>query len=124
MRSLCKQLENCSALNMHAASPSLLTLTSWSPQLQAVAGPMGGDSWRSVKTERGAVEAFGADKVGRGRAVGAESGCGGVWEGRTTRAMGCGVTGCGGLSGGQDGVPGAGLAYGGFVDTGEVSQPW
>lgn len=69
MRSLCKQLENCSALNMHAASPCLLTLTSWSGELQAVAGPMGGDSWRSIKTGLGPVEAFGADKVGQGWAV-------------------------------------------------------
>ncbi|GIL62903.1 hypothetical protein Vafri_17110 [Volvox africanus] len=63
LRSLCKQIENSSAINKRYPRPACLTLTSWGEPLASAAAPCGAAGWRLVKLEEGPAEAFGPTAV-------------------------------------------------------------
>ncbi|GIM05741.1 hypothetical protein Vretimale_10224, partial [Volvox reticuliferus] len=63
LRSLCKQIENSSAINKRYPRPACLTLTSWGEPLASVAAPCGAAGWRLVKLVEGPAEAFGPEAV-------------------------------------------------------------
>ncbi|GLI62533.1 hypothetical protein VaNZ11_005193 [Volvox africanus] len=63
LRSLCKQIENSSAINKRYPRPACLTLASWGEPLASVAAPCGAAGWRLAKLVEGPAEAFGAQAV-------------------------------------------------------------